>query len=328
MLGRRVAQAIEERPPEHVWGSVLPLLLAADLRIINLECVIARGEVHRPWMPPKVFYFIAGPTAVNALRAASIEVVTLANNHTLDYREPALLEMLELLEDGGIKFVGAGRNAAEAQLPVLIKTSELTLAVINFTDNEPAWEATESTAGLSYVPIMLEDRRFARLAHLTRETKQVADVVLVTAHWGPNMVDRPRTHHPPFARALIEAGADCFAGHSAHVFQGIEIYRSKPILYDMGDFVNDYVVDPTLRNDRSFLWVLDVDKAGIKQIELIPVLTDGWECQVNLASGSEAQAMIEKMMRLCAEMGTPVEPEHDRLSVPVRTKDENDVEGF
>ncbi len=318
MLGRRVAHVIEEQRPEHVWGTVLPLLHAADLRIINLECVIAQKLAHRPWMPPKTFYFIAGPKAMRALETASIDVVTLANNHTLDYREPALLEMLALVNDSGIKFVGAGRNATEAQSPVLIETAGLTLAVIDFTDNEPAWEATETKAGLFYVPIDLTDRRFKRLESLTRDAKRRADVVLITAHWGPNMVDRPLQDHRPFARALIEAGADCFAGHSAHVFQGVELHEGRPILYDMGDFVNDYAVDPILRNDRSFLWVLDVDKDGVKQVDLIPVLIDGGECQVNLLTGPEAQATIEKIMRLCTEMGTDIKLEKGRLTVPVR----------
>ncbi len=321
MLGRRVAQVIEEHPPEHVWGNVLPLLHTASLRVLNLECVIAQNLAQRPWMPPKTFYFISGPKAMHVLERGSIEVVTLANNHTLDYREPALLEMLELLRGAGIKCVGAGRNLAEAQSPLFVETSALTVAIINFTDNEPAWEATDTRAGVFYVPIDLTDRRFKRLEQLTREAKQTADVVLITAHWGPNMLDRPLDQHLPFARALLEAGADCVAGHSAHVFQGIEIYRGKPILYDMGDFVNDYAVDPILRNDRSFLWMLDADKDGPEQVDLIPVLIDGRECQVNLATGPGAHATIEKIKRLCAEMGTRVEPMNDRLIVPIQTRD-------
>jgi poly-gamma-glutamate synthesis protein (capsule biosynthesis protein) len=318
MLGRRVAQTIEERPPEHVWGSMLPLVRGADLRIINLECVIAHPEAHLPWMPPKTFSFIGGPKATQVLKAASIDVVTLANNHTLDYRESALLDMLELLGGSGIRFAGAGRSAREARSPVFLDTSELTLAVINFTDNEPAWEATDTKPGVFYAPINLRDPRVERLTSLVREARRAADVVLVTAHWGPNMVDRPPGRHPPLARGLIEAGADCFAGHSAHVFQGIEIHQGKPILYDLGDFVDDYAVDPTLRNDRSFLWVLDVDRHGVKHVDLIPVLIDSWKCQVNRAQGREAEATIGKMVHLCAEMGTQVTVADGRVMAHVR----------
>jgi poly-gamma-glutamate synthesis protein (capsule biosynthesis protein) len=271
-------------------------------------------------MPPKTFSFIGGPKATQVLKAASIDVVTLANNHILDYRESALLDMLELLEGSGIKPVGAGRNGAEARSPVFFDTPGLTLAIIAFTDNEPAWEATDTKPGVFYVPINLRDPRVERLMDLVREARHAADVVLLTAHWGPNMVDRPLEHHPPFARALIEAGVDCFAGHSAHVFQGIEIHQGKPILYDMGDFVDDYAVHPVLRNDRSFLWLLDVDKRGVKRVDLIPVLIDSGECQVNRAEGREAEAAIGKMVHLCAERGTHVTAADGRVSAHVRVE--------
>lgn len=318
MLGRKVADAIQQHPAEYVWGNVLPSLRAADLRIINLECVIARPDAHQRWMPPKAFYFIAPPDTIRVLQAARIDVVTLSNNHTLDYRETALVEMLELLDEAGIKHAGAGRTAAEAQTPVFVETPELRIAIISFTDNEPAWEATESRPGTFFVPISVADPRFERLKKAVHDAKQRAEIVLVTTHWGPNMLDRPLPQHPPFARALLDAGADCVAGNSAHVFQGIERCQGKPILYDLGDFADDYAVDPYLRNDRSFLWFVDLDRNGVKQLELLPVLIDGWACQVNLATDLDMQETLDKMAALCAEMDTPARIEHGRLIVSVR----------
>ena len=317
MLGRNTARALEANPPEYVWGDVLPLLHEADLRIINLECAIARPGVHPPWSPPKVFYFLAGPKAVDALRAARIDLVTLANNHTLDFSESGLLETLDRLDAAGIAHAGAGRTIDEARAPAFLEARGARVAVLSFTDNEPAWEAAPNRPGVHYLPIDPADARFATLAGLVRGAAAEADLVLAAAHWGPNMLDRPLPHHPRFARALLDEGAGAFVGHSAHVVQGIESYRGKPILYDLGDFVDDYAVDPDLRNDRSFLFFLDVEGGVARRIELVPVRIDSRACRVGLARGAEAEAILARMMELCREMGTEPRREGDRLVVPL-----------
>jgi poly-gamma-glutamate synthesis protein (capsule biosynthesis protein) len=101
---------------------------------------------------------------------------------------------------------------------------------------------------------------------------------------------------------LIDGGVDLFYGHSAHVFQGIEVYRGKPILYDTGDYVDDYAVDRELRNDRSFLFLLELSREGIRSIDLFPTLIS--RQQVNLATGSEFSVTCRTMQELSAEMGT------------------------
>lgn len=315
MLGRNVARAIEANPPEHVWGNILPLLHEADLRIVNLECAIARPGAHPRWTPPKAFYFLAGPKAVDVLKAARIDLVTLANNHALDHTESALVETLERLDAAGIAHAGAGRTSAEARAPAVLESGGVRLAAVSFTDNEPDWEAGEDRPGVHYAPIDRGDPRFGRLERLLREAGSKADLVLAAAHWGPNMLDRPPPRHPPFARALLDAGAHAFVGHSAHLFQGIELHRGKPILYDLGDFVDDYAVDPELRNDRSFLWILEAQAGGVRRIEMVPVLIDSLACRVDLARGAEAEPILEKMVRLCGEMGTEARREGDRLVV-------------
>ena len=318
MLGRNVARAIEARPPEHVWGDVLPELLACDVRIVNLECAIARPGVHPRWTPPKAFHFLAGPRATDVLNAAAIDLVTLANNHTLDFGEGGLLETLERLEAAGIAYAGAGRDAREARRPARLRAGSSSVAVLAFTDNEPRWEAADDRPGVHYVPVRPEDSRAAALRRAVAESAKSDDLVLVAGHWGPNMLDRPLPHHPPFARALTDAGAHAFAGHSAHVFQGVEVLAGRPILYDLGDFVDDYAVDRELRNDRSFLWILDADGSGVSAIECVPVVIDARACRVGLATGAEARAASERLIRLCAEMGTAAEWAGDRVAIALR----------
>jgi poly-gamma-glutamate capsule biosynthesis protein CapA/YwtB (metallophosphatase superfamily) len=124
MLGRLANDALVRCGPAHPWGNTLPALCAADLAIVNLECVIARGG--RPWTRwPKVFHFRADPVALTALRLAGIDGVMLANNHVLDYGEDALLEMLGLLEQSGMAYAGAGRCDEEARRPALLEARGL-----------------------------------------------------------------------------------------------------------------------------------------------------------------------------------------------------------
>jgi poly-gamma-glutamate capsule biosynthesis protein CapA/YwtB (metallophosphatase superfamily) len=122
---------------------------------------------------------------------------------------------------------------------------------------------------------------------------------------------RPPEAFRRFARAVVDLGADIYYGHSAHVFQGVEIYHGKPILYDTGDFIDDYAVDPDLRNDRSFLFRVTMEGGNLQRLELFPVVLP--YARVELARGEEREAILRLMQDLSAEMGTVFERREDRL---------------
>lgn len=302
MLGRGVDVAVRRHGPAYPWGDLLPDLRAADLTIINLECVISQAG--QPWSRwPKVFHFHAAPLALETLGLAGVDAVTLANNHVLDWEEEALLEMLERLRQRGIAFTGAGRNADEAQQPALLRRRGVTVAVLGFTDNEPGWAAKATTPGVNWIEIGPREEPLQRVRDgITQARAAGADLVILSLHWGPNMVQRPSAEFRAFAHAAISVGADLIHGHSAHVFQGIEVYHGRPILYDTGDFVDDYAVDPELRNDWSFLYQVQVQASAVRRIECLPVRL-GY-CQVNRAGREEAAAIAARLLQLSAEMGT------------------------
>jgi poly-gamma-glutamate synthesis protein (capsule biosynthesis protein) len=311
MLGRMVDESIRRYGPDHPWGDMLPLLNEADLQIVNLECVIARSG--HPWSRwPKLFHFRADPLAVATLKRAGVDCVTLANNHVLDYEEEALAEMLSLLRQEKIAFAGAGRDLEEAQRPAWLEARGLRIAVLAFTDNEPGWAARLDAPGTNYVPITLDERVMGTIRSAIASAKAAGpDLVVFTIHWGPNMVQRPDPCFQSFARCVIDGGADLFFGHSAHIFQGIELYRGRPIIYDAGDFVDDYAVDQRLRNDWGLLFRLEVDRAGIRQFELIPTVIG--RCQVNRARQPDREAIADRIEALSAEMGTTLTRRGDRL---------------
>ena len=143
MLGRLVNDRLKTMQPEAVWGDLLPHLAQADLRIVNLECALT---VHlRPWARTwKKFHFRADPKAVRVLQAAHIDACALANNHILDYEERGLRDTLRMLRATGIRYAGAGANAAEATTPAILDApgaSPCRVALLSYTDNEPDFAA-------------------------------------------------------------------------------------------------------------------------------------------------------------------------------------------
>ncbi|MEW6635850.1 MAG: CapA family protein [Actinomycetota bacterium] len=313
MLGRGVDEVLlRGMRPEEPWGDTLALLLSADLRVINLECALTTHD--RPWSrTPKVFHFRAGPErAVGVLRAARIDACSLANNHTLDFEERGLLDTIRHLDAAGIRHAGAGRDAEEAARPAALEAEGERVALVAFTDNEPPFAAGEGRPGTNYLPVSLDPDVLSQVESVIGAAREAgARTVVFSNHWGPNMVERPPEHFRRFARAVIERGADVYYGHSAHVFQGVEIYGGRPILYDTGDFIDDYAVDERLRNDRSFLFRLSVEDGELRRLELFPVSL-GYAC-VGLARGREKEEILGRMERLSAEFGTTFERREGRL---------------
>ncbi|MCL6551506.1 MAG: CapA family protein [Firmicutes bacterium] len=311
MLGRLVNEALTRLPAVYPWGDVLPVLRAADAVVVNLECVLAdRG---RP-QPGKTFTFRSDARNVAVLTAAGVRAVSLANNHTLDYGEAALIECMTVLDRAGIARAGAGRTLEEARAPARIQAGDSVLALLAFTDNEPGWAATADRPGVWYVPVDDPDGpAFRALLAAVAGARGAADLVIVSAHWGPNWGLAPPLDHRAAARRLLEAGAGVVYGHSAHVVRGATWDAGSVVLYSCGDFVDDYAVDPVQRNDWSFVFLLDVRAGRVEGVRLVPTVIR--DCQARLARGAEREAIMRRMQRLCADLGTETRCTRDGLDL-------------
>ena len=301
MLGRLVSEEIPRRKPESFWGDVLPELHAADAVLANLECCIsARGS---PWQEtPKVFHFRAVPAAIDVLTAAHVSYVSLGNNHVLDFGIEALADTISLLDDAGIAHAGAGMNRSEAEQPALFSVNSMNVAAFSFVDHEEPFAASDTRPGTVYVDPARDPEPWPGPEAIAELRASGAHIVVGSAHLGPNMVQRPSRVLRDYKQQLVAQGVTIVHGHSAHVFQGIETVGRSVILHDTGDSLDDYAVDPDLRNDWSFLFLLDVGADGVEDIVLRPVrLRLG---TVHLATGSEFDAICERMQSLSAEFGT------------------------
>jgi poly-gamma-glutamate capsule biosynthesis protein CapA/YwtB (metallophosphatase superfamily) len=304
MLGRLVNGALCYTLPSFPWGNVLPLLRNADWRCCNLECVVS--DVVPDRLPEKVFHFRSDARNVAVLKAAEIDAVSNANNHSLDFGPEAMLDMLRHLDEAGIAHAGAGANLAEASQAALHMTRAGTrIALVGCTDNEPGWAAGEQTPGVHHVDCDSGHPSALALAAQVRHLRSLADIVIVSLHWGGSRGWRPPFEHRMLGRELIQAGADVVFGHSSHVFRGIEVVGRGAIIYSAGNFIDDYAVDEVERNDWSFLFSLRVVDGQVVRLELRPTVIRSF--QARLAEPPTAVQILGMMRELCEELGTPVE---------------------
>lgn len=317
MLGRLVKKAILQYGAGYPLGPVAKTMRDADLAIVNLECAITPNEAF--WAgAPKAFYFGAPPEAIHALLGAGVDIVSLANNHVLDFDVEGLLDTLGVLDRHEIRHAGAGLSQAQAQSPALIQCKGASFGMAAFCDHQADFEAGERTPGMAYIDLKDETAATEAFRRALESLRNAAvDWPVLSLHWGPNMVFRPSQKFRRLAHAAIEMGWRIVYGHSAHVFHGIEIYRGCPILYACGDLVDDYYVDPDFKNDHQLLFELVLERETLRRIELHPVFID--RCQVRPASADEAEYIAGWMTSLCAEMETKVERDEHRLWIEAGT---------
>jgi poly-gamma-glutamate capsule biosynthesis protein CapA/YwtB (metallophosphatase superfamily) len=305
MLGRGVAAALTERDPASlVAPEIVALAQGADLFVLNLECCISeRGE---PWPAAgKPFHFRAPPQATELLVHLGVRCVTLANNHALDFGEQALLDTFDHLAAAGISWVGAGPDLERARAPVVLDVGDERLGMLALSDHPEDFAADRGRPGIAWADLRAGVPGWARRAigHIE------ADAVVVSPHWGPNMNDRPLRYVREAASELERAGTSLVAGHSAHVVQGIE----GRVIYDLGDFLDDYRVDARLRNDLGLLFLVELGQGEPRRLEAVPLKLE--YCFTRLADGDDADWMRRRFQALSGELGTDVRESDGRLVV-------------
>jgi poly-gamma-glutamate capsule biosynthesis protein CapA/YwtB (metallophosphatase superfamily) len=315
MLGRGVGEVLARNPrAELVAPEVIDVARRADLFVVNLECCISsRGE--RFPDPRKPFFFRAPAVAAQRLADIGVDCVTLANNHALDFGEDALLDTIEYLERAGIAWMGAGPDRASARTPRVLVGRGMRLRVVAVTDHPATYAAAPDRPGVAYADLRHSVPEWLRGA--VRPGPD-ADAVLVTPHWGPNMTPSPVPYVRAAAATIVSEGATLIAGHSAHVVHGI----AGPVLYDLGDFIDDYRVDPERRNDLGMLFVVSLDARGPRRLEALPLRLQ--YAHTRLAESGDAALLRSRFRRSCAALGTDVHDDGGRMVVDYADPDPTD----
>jgi len=303
-LGRRQHYRMAELGgPQAMLGNIAALR-DADLRIVNLECVVAAtGEQGVEKDEGGPYYYRARPEMLAVLTEAGIDMVATANNHSGDYGPAALMEQQALLEAAGIAHAGTGRNLEAALRPAFRRAGGLRVALFSLDATQPRFTATASSPGAAWLSLDDPTAWTSVLAPRIAAARAEADVVLVAVHWGANLETAPTQAEIDVGHAIVDAGADAVLGSSAHVLQGIEIHHGRPILHDAGDLLFD-----AIRNDLadSGVFSLTLGVHGVEEVVFTPVgVGFGFSRQL---TGEPAEAASARFAEQCRALGTEMVP--------------------
>lgn len=232
---------------------------AADIMMLNNEFAYStRGRK----TPNKSYTFRANPSRVGILHEMGVDIVSLANNHALDYGPDALMDTFATLEEAGIDYVGAGENLARAEAPVYYTIGNKKIAYLASSRVIFAmdWYATENSPGMvgTYDP--------TPLVKAIEKAAAESDYVVVFVHWGVERNDYPEKYQRDFAKKYIDAGADIVVGCHPHVMQGFEFYKGKPIAYSLGNFWFNSA------HRESGLFKVYIDSDDSMRVQILPAM--------------------------------------------------------
>lgn len=261
MLGR----SLNTQMLASATGSLFPFVETADflkkfdLRIGNLECVVS--HLGAP-IPGKPFTFEVDPLGFQRLQQVGFDVLSVANNHSGDYGPAAFADMLRNLPHYGITPMGGGMNASEAHTPVLIERNGTRIAFVAACDIDPySFVATETQPGHAWLTPQ-------NLSTDIAQARILADFVIVFPHWGIEYTFAADALQQQLAHAAIDAGADLVVGMHPHDIQNNEMYKGKPIIYSLGNFVFDLMFGP---ESHGNLLTLTIQKNTLLDWKLVPI---------------------------------------------------------
>ncbi len=256
----------------------------ADLTIGNLECSLSDSIA--PPSDPYTFLFITSATAVDGLTLAGIDGVTRANNHSMNFGVGGMHDTSAALDKAGITHFGMGDNLAEARQPGLFEVRGTRLAFLGFDGITGAsYGATDEYAGTS--PLVIE-----QLVADIATAHQQADLVIPYIHWGIEYTLEPTAEQRAIARRAIDAGADIVVGSHPHWVQGIEIYRGKPIVYSLGNFVFDQ--DWSEETKQGLIMHLTFQGSTLVALRFVPVYIEDFY-RPRIVDGAEQVTILDRV---------------------------------
>ena len=297
LLDRGVAKRIGREGTGRVFADVEEEIAGADVAFGNLENPVAS---RCRWKAAKKISFQAQPATAYALSGAGFDLVSLANNHTLDCGKSGLWETIDHLKARGLRWVGAGPTPAAAAAPVVLNLKGIKIAFVAFTDIEPGPNMWAGVARAS---------TFALRRAVTAARAAGANAVVVSLHWGTEYASRPGARQRELAQAAVEAGADLVLGHHTHTLQGLEAFapqghttRRALVAYSLGNFVFDSPPSPVRRVVESVILRCRFSKDGLVSAEVRAVVLDRYLPRP--AAPDESRNIFQRLAELSAELGT------------------------
>ncbi len=310
MLGRGVGMRLKKAGDYGLaFRKVSDLLKQGDVTFANLESPIT-ASTHSLDKKRKIV-LKGDPASVEALTGAGIDVVSLANNHMMDYYEKGLFDTIDILDKNDILHMGSGKNIDDARKPAIIEKNGIKIGFLAYSDM-----AELVFAGDPYLKYSAEKdksgvlpRKYETIKEDVDKLRGQVDILAVSLHWGVEESFTIPPEQVEFAHKLIDDGVDVILGHHPHQFQGIEMYKGKPIIYSMGNFLFD---QNDTENMESFIMDIRYKGNRLESFTAIPVrILD--KSYVEIQTGAAASNILERETKLCSKLGTVPETVSDTL---------------
>ncbi len=285
--GRRTEDLCNTKKYDSVFNNTLPILRGKDFGIVNLECPITEARDPIVKVGP---HLQSKPVVLDALRYAGFNIALLANNHILDHGVIGLKDTLENCQGVGIKTVGAGLNRAEAELPLMISKNNISLGIINCTENEFAVSKGNRAGAFGLDPISIY--------YKVTELKRKVDNVILIIHGGNEHYPLPNPQMVKLYHFFADLGVTAIIGHHSHCTSGFEVYKGVPIFYSLGNFLFD------VEDKQDELWYLgylvklSISKKSVTKISIYPFKQFRSNDGVLLLEGYEYKKFINNINEL------------------------------
>lgn len=294
-LGGRGQALLNQYGYSYPFARVAPIFKETDVNIGNLEGAITeRGEPFK-----KQFVLRMKPPVAQALRDAGFSLFSLANNHTLDYGTEGLEDTIFYLTQNSLGFAGAGMNLKEARRPAWLHVQGSTIAFLSYSLTFPrGFYAAAEKPGTAFAKKEMVHKDI-------KKAKAQAAFVIVSFHWGAELMEKPKPYQKQMAHLAVASGADLILGHHPHVLQGIEIYKGKLIFYSLGNFAFS---SWSKKTRESVIARIQIDDGGIKKAWVIPLNVNNNEVhlQPQPLTGEQGLRVVQKIKSLSAGLGTKI----------------------
>jgi len=291
MMGGSALPILHQKGADYPFDLTRTHLHTADIALANLEAPFT----HSGKAFDKTFIFRVPPEYAGGVARAGFDVLTLANNHILDYGPEGLFSTVMVLDSLGIAHCGVGHDLSAAERGVVVKRGPWRVGFLAYSMTYPAdfW-ATLGRMGTAYP----YPERFKECLRVMREE---ADLIVVSFHWGGELKVDPKPYQRLFAHRAIDWGADLVVGHHPHVLQGLEIYEDRLIAYSMGNFV----FGSYSRNVReSIILKVRYDSMGFLMAEVIPISVFNYDVQFQprLLEGALREKVIQRLNDISSDL--------------------------
>ena len=295
LLAAGVEKYIQSQGHDYPWQEVRPILAGSDFVLGNLECAVATGG--EP-MEDKQYTFRAHPGVLAGAARTGVNILTLANNHILDFGRQALLETTANLDNYGIKHTGAGINLEQATRPVIIEKNGVRLGVLAYTMIFPEgwWVAGPSNPGIA------SGHDLNGMIAGVKALRSQVDLLVVSIHWGDELADYPRPQEQILAYKLVDAGTDIVFGHHPHVLQGLEYYNGGLVAYSAGNFI--FTTSRDMRARQGMILQVQAGREGVLEAVVVPTLVDAG--LVRVLRGEDREQVLRRLENLSSPFGTVI----------------------